>query len=182
MPAATYDTDRFLTPVRRVFLGGSAVVSSSTSKCVVKGSGTRTSPYSVGQTFKNGDWYLRFGSTDTDAWPEVQAENMFNEAPATGYRYVMAPIWVKKAGTNAERPWLSIEIEFLGKSGRIYNDWCGVIPQDLDDVGDLYPGASATGNYCVAVPATEVSGGRWRVKADFDDFMKDAPYVFVATR
>lgn len=182
MPAATYDTDRFLTPVRRVFLGGSAVVSSSTSKCVVKGSGTRTSPYSVGQTFKNGDWYLRFGTADTDAWPEVQAENMFNDPPASGNRFVMAPVWVKKAGNETGLPWLDIYFEFLGKSGRVYDDSCGVLPNDLDDVDDLYPGASATGNVCVEVPATEISGGRWRVKADFDDFMKDAPYVFVATR
>ena len=182
MPAATYDADRAMTPVRRAFLGGSAVVSTSTAKCVVKGAGTRTSPYSVGQTFKNGDWYLRFGAADTDAWPEIEAENMFNDPPAAGNNFVMASVWVKKAGSETGLPWLDINVEFLGKSGRVYDGSCGVLPQDLDDVADLYPGASASGNVCVEVPATEISGGRWRVKADYDSYAKDAPYVFVATR
>lgn len=181
MPSATYDTDRALTPVRRVFLGGSGVVSTSTSKCAAKGTGTRTSPYAVGQTFRNGDWYLRFGAADTDAWPEIEAENMFNDPPASGGRFVMAPLWVKKAGADKGTPWLNVTVEFLGKNGRIYDGSCGVLPNSMMDVADMYPGASATGNVCVEVPATEISGGRWRVKADYDNYAKDAPYVFVAT-
>lgn len=44
-------------------------------------------------------------------------------------------------------------MKFVGDDSVTYEDYCGVIPGDLDEVGELYAGGVAEGNVCVAVPA-----------------------------
>jgi hypothetical protein len=38
----------------------------------------------------------------------------------------------------------------------------------VDDLGEMYADATATGNECAVVPTTAVSGGLWRVSGDPD--------------
>ncbi len=134
------------------------------------GSGTRTDPYWTGTAFRVGDWAVNMGRTDTDVWDVIAAENMFNEPPAAGWRYVMAPVTVRYLGAGHDTPWLSLDVELLGGDGRVYTPWgndCGVVPQSDYDIDDLYYGASAWYNNCVAVPASAISGARWRVSQSF---------------
>jgi hypothetical protein len=53
----------------------------------------------------------------------------------------------------------------VGSDNRTYSDSCGVIPNPLSDIGDLYPGGVAEGNVCVTVPAG--ADGLWTVETGF---------------
>lgn len=43
-------------------------------------------------------------------------------------------------------------------------DYCGVMPDSLDDTGETFPGGSVSGNVCVSVESDQVEGlgGGWR--------------------
>ncbi|MCW2824588.1 MAG: hypothetical protein JWQ91_1505 [Aeromicrobium sp.] len=152
---------------------------------VVDPSGSRTNPVPVRTPFASGAWTFVLDPTDTDAWPEIRSANMFNDPPLPGYSYVMVAATVTYRGAETGTPWLNTSAEFLGSNGIVYNklsgdQWCGVVPQSMSDVNDMYPGASVRGNYCAVVPTSAIAGGLWRVKGDNDDYSA-SPEVFVRT-
>lgn len=152
---------------------------------VVDPSGSRTNPVPVWTPFNSGAWGFVLEPTDTDAWPEIQSANMFNDPPQPGYSYVTVAATVTYRGAKTGIPWFGTRAEFLGSDGRIYTNmsgdhWCGVVPQSVTDIDDMYPGASARGNYCAVVPTAAIAGGLWRVKGDSDDYSA-TPDVFVRT-
>lgn len=132
--------------------------------------GSRTNPYPMGYNFALGDWSFRTGTSDTDAWPEIALENMFNDAPLPGWSYVMVPVTFTYVGATSARPWLATDVDFLGSNNVVYNGFsdqsCGVIPNDADNISDLYPGGAATGNECAVVPTSVIEGGKWRIRTD----------------
>ncbi len=132
---------------------------------------SRTSPYSAGTSFTLGSWTLRLGHTVTDAWPQIQQENMFNDPPNPGWSYVMVPVTFTHLASEPEVPWVETRINFVGSNGVVYSDFensqsCGVVPNQTLDIGDMYRGATATGNECAVVPTSVISGGVWRVETD----------------
>ncbi|WP_426241992.1 hypothetical protein [Nocardioides sp. LHG3406-4] len=138
--------------------------------------GTRENPFPIATGFTQGDWGLVLSPTDTDAWPEIRTANMFNEAPLNGWAYVTVPVTFTYRGATQEAPWLDVDIDFLGSDGVIYDrmsgdQWCGVIPNSSDDIDDLYPGASATGNECAVVPTSAIVGGLWRISTEYDEYV-----------
>lgn len=132
---------------------------------------SRTSPYTAGTSFTLGTWTLRLGHTVANAWPQIQLENMFNDAPNPGWSYVMVPVTFTHLAATPAGPWLNTRFNFIGSNGVTYSGYensqsCGVIPNDADDIGDLYRGATASGNECAVVPTSVVAGGVWRAETD----------------
>lgn len=127
--------------------------------------GTLQNPYAVGQAFSLGNWRFQVAATDTDAWPEIAAENQFNEAPTPGWSYVTAPVTFTRLGPDYGNPFWETDWTFVGSDLHAYSDGgdCGVVPNDYMDTGDIYQGGSATGTVCAVVPTSAISGGRWRV-------------------
>ena len=60
-----------------------------------------------------------------------------------------------------------VRVSFVGSDNRTYDDSCGVIPDSLNDVGQLYNGGVAKGNACVAAPAG--ADGLWAVTTGLGD-------------
>ncbi|MFJ4109080.1 hypothetical protein [Oerskovia enterophila] len=114
--------------------------------------GTRANPFPVGTTVSNEDWSLVLG-TPREAWGEISAENQFNSPPEAGLEFWIVPVTATYQGATSGTPWLDITVKFVGDDSVTYEDYCGVIPGDLDEVGELYAGGVAEGNVCVAVPA-----------------------------
>lgn len=137
--------------------------------------GTRENPAVAGSTVTLTDWTVSLGATNRDASAEVAAENTFNSPPIEGRSFVMVPVTATYTGADSGTAWLSIGVNFVGSAGNTYgsgtDDYCGVIPGNLSDSGELYAGATATGNVCVQVPTAEVEGGTWVVenRLAFDD-------------
>ena len=144
--------------------------------------GTRTNPVPIDTAFKVGDnWEVSLAATNPDATAAVLAENQFNEI-AEGRVAVMVSVTLTYVGAESGTPWLDLTMSYLGASGNTFgtgsDDSCGVIPAELMDVNEMFPGATSTANECFAVPASDVAGGTWIIE---ESFSFDETRVFVAT-
>ncbi|MGF0116033.1 DUF4190 domain-containing protein [Promicromonospora sp. Marseille-Q5078] len=124
--------------------------------------GTRDTPFTFADTVNNDDWTIDLGKPH-EAWTDIHAENQFNEAPTDGMEYWIVPVEATYTGGETGTPWVDLTVEFVGDDSVTYSDSCGVIPDDLTDVDELYEGGSAKGNVCVAVPAG--APGTWTLTA-----------------
>jgi hypothetical protein len=86
----------------------------------------------------------------------------------------IVPVTATYTGNKTGNPTFGITVKFVGSDNRTYDGHCGVIPDPLTDVGDLYNGGVAKGNTCVAVPAG--ASGLWTVSTGF----ASTPVFFVA--
>ncbi|MDT3439010.1 hypothetical protein [Pseudofrankia sp. BMG5.37] len=145
--------------------------------------GTRRNPVLAGTTVKIGDWQVALGLTNLNANDQVAAENQFNAPPATGRQFVLVPVQVTYTGTESGTAWVNLSIKFYGAGGNTFgggpNDSCGVVPHDLIELGEMFPGANGSGNECVSVPADQVAGGAWIVE---ESFALDDNRVFFALK
>jgi hypothetical protein len=128
--------------------------------------GTRANPHPVGTPVENEDWSIVVG-TPREAWGEVSAENQFNSPPEAGLEFWIVPLTATYQGSTSGIPWLDLSVKFVGDDSVTYDGYCGVIPNDIQDVGELYAGGVADGNTCVAVPAG--APGLWTVTTGWGD-------------
>lgn len=133
--------------------------------------GTRENPAPAGSTATLGNYDVSLGATTANANEMVAAENEFNAPPVEGRQFVLVPVNVTYTGDESGTPWVDLTIQFVGSGGNTYgtgtDDYCGVIPQQLMDLGEMYNGATGSGNHCASVPAGEVEGGTWVVEETF---------------
>jgi hypothetical protein len=137
------------------------------------GGGSRDNPLRIGQTVSNQDWQVTLGSP-REASAEVEATNQFNEPAKAGMEYWIVPITATYTGSKTGNPTFGISVKFVGSDNRTYDGRCGVIPDPITDVGDLYKGGVAKGNACVAVPSG--ASGLWTVSTGFGG----KPVFFIA--
>ncbi|AEG43651.1 hypothetical protein [Isoptericola variabilis] len=125
--------------------------------------GTRANPYTVGETVSNDEWTVTLGQP-YEAWEQIRAENEFNEPPADGMEYWIVPLEATYTGSESATAWVDLTVRFVGEDSVTYDDIsCGVIPDDLSNVGELYEGGTAAGNVCLVVPAG--APGLWTLTA-----------------
>lgn len=126
--------------------------------------GTRENPAPLGTEVKVGDnWRVAVVDIVEDAWPIIREENMFNEPPAEGHQFVMARLRFTYVGKESGTPWLHLMTGYLGANRVLYwrggDTSCGVIPDSIYDVDELFPGASVEANVCWSIPSGAVKGG-----------------------
>lgn len=126
--------------------------------------GSRTDPFQIGETVTNSEWEITLGQP-TEAGAQIAAENQFNDPPSPGMEFWIVPVTAKYIGDETGNLTFGVTVKFVGSDNRTYEDSCGVLPNPLSDIGDLYPGGSATGNTCVAVPAG--ANGLWALSTGF---------------
>ena len=126
--------------------------------------GSRDNPLPIGEAVRNADWTITLG-TPREAWAEIEAENQFNEPPPAGMQFWIVPVTATYTGDKTGHADFEVTVKFVGSDNRTYDDRCGVIPDSIDDVGELYQGGVAQGNRCLAVPAG--ADGLWTVSTGF---------------
>jgi hypothetical protein len=138
--------------------------------------GTRDNPLPLGTVIELADWQLTVSDVTADATDLVMAENEFNEAPADGRRFLLFRVEASYEGDDSGDPWLDFSWATVGGGGNTYgggsmDDYCGVIPDPLDEAGEAFPGATVEGNVCFAVPSEQLEGATIRVEDtwSFDD-------------
>lgn len=142
-----------------------------TEQCANVGDGSRAAPFNIDTPLSGiGGWSLQITDVELDAWSVVSAENQFNDPPADGYQYALFTVEATYDG-DAEPvdPYWTFDFAIVGSRGNTFDDGCGVIPSPLRDVGDMYAGATGSGNVCIAVEADQIEGGALRVSAGFRD-------------
>ncbi|NED94786.1 hypothetical protein G1H11_05625 [Phytoactinopolyspora alkaliphila] len=134
--------------------------------------GSRQSPFTTGTPVGNEAWEVTLGKP-REAWDEILAENQFNDPPEDGMEFFIVPLAATYVGDGSGNAWWDLTVKFVGDDNRTYSDWCGVLPDALDDVDDVYTDGTVEGNVCVVVP--EGAQGLWTLTVDFSD-----PVFFVA--
>ena len=135
---------------------------------------TRSKAWPYGQRFQAGIFDMRVTDIDWDAWPEIRAENQFNDPPAEGYRFVMWTMNVHNVRGSNDESELVTDNDFgmVGSRNVQYYPYteenrCGVIPDELHE--QLYRGGQTTGNVCLSVPTDETD-----LTFLYDTYQKDA--------
>jgi hypothetical protein len=126
--------------------------------------GTRGNPLPIGESVSDDEWTITLGQPQ-NAGSIVASENRFNDPPEPGMEFWMVPVNATYKGDKTGNVSFGVRVQFVGSDNRTYSDSCGVIPDPLSDVGELYAGGVAEGNVCVAVPAG--ASGLWTVSTGF---------------
>ncbi len=116
--------------------------------------GSRANPVPAGVTARVGDWEVTVLSVVPDAGEVVLEENSFNDPPAEGRRFVMVELAATYWGESSESVLWGLSMSAVGESLVAYGgfeDSCGVIPDDIEDSREVFPGGTVTGNVCWAV-------------------------------
>ena len=150
------------TPVQIEIPADHAVVSVPTAAPTGGDGSRRSRPIAYGERFQAGVFDIQIVPVDTDAWPEIQAENQFNDPPPAGKRFVLWTVQIWNQRGSFDEPEVAWEYGFqlVGNRGVEYTpagESCGYTPSSLFE--RLYLGGSGTGTICVAVPIDEVGDG-----------------------
>lgn len=100
-------------------------------------------------------WDVAVTAVELDATQTILDENFLNEEPADGSQYLMFTLAGTNTGDAASDPFIDL-MTAVDIGDMRYEDTCGVLPNDLVDVGEIAPGESFTANGCVFVDSAGV--------------------------
>lgn len=130
--------------------------------------GTRDNPLAIGTKIEMGDWKLAVKKVALDATDQIKKENQFNDPPAKGRQFVMFQVEATYSGSESGDAMTDFSWAIVGGKGNTYGtgskDYCGVIPNPLDETGETFPDGTVSGNACVSVPASQLDGGTIRIE------------------
>ncbi len=112
---------------------------------------SRENQISIGEVGNVGEYELTVLEVTPDATDPVLAQNQFNDPPADGNQFFIARVAVTYIGAENGTPWLDLNFGAVGDSNvgyAIFNNSCGVIPDDFIGTNDLFEGGSAEFNIC----------------------------------
>lgn len=114
--------------------------------------GTRENPAAIGDTVSGDDWEVVVNSFTRNATDQVMAANAFNDSAPAGSQYALVNLTATYIGGEGSSLADFIEVAFVTDSGNVVRsfDHSAVTPDPLE--GELYNGASTTGNVDLAVP------------------------------
>ncbi|GBD23773.1 hypothetical protein HRbin29_01445 [bacterium HR29] len=129
---------------------------------------SRENPAPRGAAVRLRDWIVRVEDVIPDATQMVLAENMFNTPPPPGRQYLIVRLTLQYEGEDETAiPAFDLSFSLFGDRRveyTTYEEWCGVIPSELDTWKELMKGGEITGNLCWSVPTDEVESLALRVK------------------
>jgi hypothetical protein len=121
--------------------------------------GDRGNPVPVGQIADiGGGWRLQILDVNPDATAAILAENSFNEPPPDGSTLTLIAVALGYFGLEDPKTTFETTISAVGASNVELADSCGVVPQELIDLGQVFSGGVVRGNLCfVTTPADAAS-------------------------
>lgn len=129
---------------------------------------SRDNPLPVGSSIESKEWSYTINSVDLNATDAVMAENPFNDAPADDQQYILINVTATYTGNDAEGSIPLGSVAYVSADGNTFaaHDSLAVAPDDFDQLGTLYEGASTTGNIAIAVPSEGIENGVLAVSPD----------------
>lgn len=131
--------------------------------------GTRDNPLDTATPIEMGEWSLTVTDVTLDATDEVLATNEFNDPPVDGRQFVMFGVEATYRGEDSGTAWLDFSWAIVGADGNTFgggsmDDYCGVIPDPLDETGETFPGGDVSGNVCISAESDQLDGGTIRIE------------------
>lgn len=130
--------------------------------------GTRTNPAPAGSAIEISDnsgpvWQVQIGAANLNAGDIVAVENQFNDAADAGFQYILVPVTYTYVGTESGIPSLDVTIEFVSAAGTTHVNAYVVIPNNHNDINEMYNGASAAGNVVIMAPSVDIEEGAFTI-------------------
>ncbi len=132
----------------------------TTTEAPLVGESSLDSPIQLGAVVQVGSWRLRVSAITPDGTDEVMEENQFNDPPPEGNQFFIASLEATYTGTEPSTFWVDMTLKSVGDSKVAYeggNASCGVIPDNIDDSGETFPGGTITGNVCWSIQSTDAA-------------------------
>jgi hypothetical protein len=104
-------------------------------------------------------WSVSVAAVNFDAWSVVSGANEFNDPPPAGYQDVMVTLAATYTGAGSDTAWLTLNnFAVVGASNVAVTTehYCGVLPNGILDIEDVFSGGHIQGNICWQVPAADV--------------------------
>lgn len=129
--------------------------------------GTRERPYPLGTaaSVAAGRWSVRIDAVDPDATEKILAAEPLDDPPGAGKQFLLLHVTATFNGPGTAVAWedLLSGLAAVGPSQIAYNQTdsggsCGTVPDDLQDVGDVFAGANVAGNVCFSVRSADAPG------------------------
>jgi hypothetical protein len=128
--------------------------------------GSREHPYPLGTpaSVAGGRWSVRIDAVDPDATERILAVEPLDDPPAVGRQFFLVHVTATFNGPGTAVAWedLLSGLAAVGPSQLAYDQTdansCGTVPDDLQDVGDVFAGATVAGNVCFAVRSADAQG------------------------
>lgn len=120
------------------------------------------------------DWRLKVVSSKRNANTDIAHENMFNDAPAPGYRYVLVQVRGTNVGVGDGDAFMDLDYKLLGRrTQELYRSGAALAPTDLTTRGPVARGGRFTGNLCFLVRDIDVAARNLLLRvhstSDFSD-------------
>ena len=103
-------------------------------------------------------WALTVLETMPDAWDVISAENQFNDPPEEGHQFYIVRVRVKYLGPDSNMMFTEVTLKALGNSSVVYETYdpgCGVVPDELDTLTELFTGGQIEGNECWQIASSD---------------------------
>ena len=142
----------------------------TTTEAPLVGESSLDSPIQLGAVVQAGSWRLRVSAITPDGTDEVMEENQFNDPPPEGNQFFIASLEATYTGTESSTFWIDMRLKSVGDSNVAYDAYCGVIPDDIDDSGETFPGGTVTGNVCWSIQSTDAASLVMIVEESFSFF------------
>lgn len=132
--------------------------------------GSFTMPFPKGTPVGNDQVTILLGDVQWDANALIYEENQFNDVAPAGQHYVLLSVSAQNlADPDPIAMWLDVDVKFVAPDGRSFDSASAVIPGDLSDVGDLYPGGTGVGNVAFLLPDEVLGTGMFAVSYNWSD-------------
>ena len=103
-------------------------------------------------------WNLKVNSAELDANATVAAVNQFF-APDPGNQYVLVNVTITNTSDQPGEPWVNLKVSLLPPSGVSKDREILIgLPNEIDTMAQMQPGASVTGVVPFQVPTAEIGG------------------------
>lgn len=136
--------------------------------------GSKELPWRPGQWIALDEWSVVFGATDTDAWPELAAQNTDEDPPPPGWSWISVPISFTRTAADSAAPFGDVSIGLVGSNGVVYGSFATVngkeyscyLADDWIEAPEMYAGGSVQASDCMLVPQAALPGALWRISDD----------------
>jgi hypothetical protein len=113
----------------------------------------RLSPTPIGMAADIGEgWTLTVNTPASDVTDAVLAANDFNAPPPDGFRFIGVNVTYAYSGEGSASGF-SVSANAVGDSNLSLSNQCGVTPDAIDLMADLFSGGSVSGGLCFVVPS-----------------------------
>jgi hypothetical protein len=107
----------------------------------------------VGTAATIDDWSITVSKVDGDAYRAIERENMFNDKPPRDSRIVLITLKIRnETDGSASDPFFDLDWGLFQGDEDGFEEYDGILPRDLGDVGDIPAGRSGSGTIAFIVP------------------------------